>query len=491
MSSSENESDWSDVSVEELENQTVCCLFCCQKDLTAEKCFLHIKNNHCLDIKEVIKRLNLDFYSYIRFINYIRKNQISPINVNNLINDVFAEEKLLQPVIEDDLLLQFDVEQLHDFAQSDSASKLAIVQERADLAEEFLERTIDDLNKCKKEMSMMLLGGAVGNEHENKEDGEAYFNSYAHFGIHEEMLKDTVRTESYQKFILNNHKIFQGAKVLDVGCGTSVLSMFAAKAGASQVIGVDYSEVAYQAMDIVKENGLDGVVKILKGKAEDISIEGKVDVIISEWMGYFLLFESMMDTVLYCRDNYLSSSGCIYPDKCDIQLAALADDNLYQQKIGFWENVYGFKMSAMKSSVLEEPLIDIVDAAKIISESCVLQSFDLMNISVSDLEFDKGFDLRITKNGLCSAIIGFFYIKFERNAEHPVKFGTGPSDAATHWKQTVFFLKKPLAVRNDDVIHGRMICKKNKKDNRALDIAIIIYDENSDQILSRQHYVIS
>ncbi|KAK1161749.1 oxidoreductase HTATIP2-like [Acipenser oxyrinchus oxyrinchus] len=71
-------------------------------------------------------------------------------------------------------------------------------------------------------------GGAVAGLRADEDD--VYFSSYGHYGIHEEMLKI----------------------VLDVGCGTGILSMFAAKAGAKKVIGVDQSEIIYQAMDIIR-----------------------------------------------------------------------------------------------------------------------------------------------------------------------------------------------------------------------------------------------
>ena len=62
-----------------------------------------------------------------------------------------------------------------------------------------------------------------------------YFDSYAHFGIHEEMLKDEVRTLTYRNSMYHNKHLFKDKVVLDVGCGTGILSMFAAKAGAKHV----------------------------------------------------------------------------------------------------------------------------------------------------------------------------------------------------------------------------------------------------------------
>ena len=152
-------------------------------------------------------------------------------------------------------------------------------------------------------------------EHNDKLD--YYFNSYSHFNIHEEMIKDHVRTESYRKAIENNAEQFKGKVVLDIGCGTGVLSLFAARAGAKMVIGVDNADIAYYAKEIVKRNGYENVVKIYKGKMEEIELPvEKVDIIISEWMGYFLLYESMLDVVLWARDKYLVPGGLILPDKC-------------------------------------------------------------------------------------------------------------------------------------------------------------------------------
>lgn len=51
----------------------------------------------------------------------------------------------------------------------------------------------------------------------------------------------------------------------------------------------------------------------------------QVDVIISEWMGYFLLYESMLDTVLFARDRWLAPGGALLPDKASLYVCAIED----------------------------------------------------------------------------------------------------------------------------------------------------------------------
>lgn len=110
---------------------------------------------------------------------------------------------------------------------------------------------------------------------------------------------------------------------------------FAAKAGAKHVIGVDMSTIIEKAREIVAVNNLSDKITLLQGKMEEVTLPyPKVDIIISEWMGYFLLYESMLDTVIYARDRYLSEDGLIFPDKATIFFAGIEDGEYKDEKIG-------------------------------------------------------------------------------------------------------------------------------------------------------------
>lgn len=116
--------------------------------------------------------------------------------------------------------------------------------------------------------------GAVPEDMTSK---DYYFDSYSHFGIHEEMLKDRVRTEAYMNAIYNNKHLFANKVVLDVGCGTGILSMFAAKAGARYVIGIDCAAIIHQAREIVEANGLSDVVTLVQGRVEDVVLPDGIE----------------------------------------------------------------------------------------------------------------------------------------------------------------------------------------------------------------------
>lgn len=509
MDHNSSDEDWSDVEeTEHHEHHPILCLFCKETFSATDKCLGHMVDSHNFDIVTFCKINNIDFYGFIKFVNFLRARALDQDSARGLRVEDFSSDEFLKPVLADDGMLQIDFEGImencianggHPAEDNDTKSlkeKLKEAEKRALLAEGSLARAVTDLNKFKKEMHDLLLK----TPHEEKgeeglyvgvhDESRAYFESYAHHSIHEEMLKDEVRTGSYRDFILKNRDIFKDKIILDIGCGTGILSMFAARAGARIVIAVDQSDIAYQAMDIVRENGLQDVVKVIKGDAEKIKMpEGieKVDLIISEWMGYFLLFESMLDSVIRCRDKWLHKDGLMFPDMCQIVLAAVSDEETWNSKVGFWSEVYGYKMTCMKKYVLEEPLIEVVPSKCLCSNAVEVLSVDCNKVISMELDFEKEFQMQVTKSGPCTGIVGYFNVGFCKDAANPIKFSTGCDAKPTHWKQTLFLFEEKVDVTAGECLSGKINCKKDCKDKRALVIKLNIKRENGTVIVDRSY----
>ncbi|ESL06991.1 arginine N-methyltransferase [Trypanosoma rangeli SC58] len=301
--------------------------------------------------------------------------------------------------------------------------------------------------------------------------GDYYFDSYSHYGIHMEMLKDYHRTTSYRDAIWRNAYLFKGKVVLDVGCGTGILSMFAAKAGARKVIGVDCSSVAVQARQIVKDNGFEDVITITQGKVEELQLDEQVDIIISEWMGYFLLYESMLNTVLYARDRWGAPDVKLFPDRANMYVCGISDQQYKEERFDVWDDVQGFDFSYFKRLSYIEPLIDTVGRNQIVTNTSDLCSFDINTVQEADLAFTSEFELVAARSGCVDALSVHFDTPFAAGHE-VVVLTTTPLAAPTHWRQTVLYLFNPLQMNKGERAKFRMSCCPNKGNPRDLDIAL-------------------
>ncbi len=98
--------------------------------------------------------------------------------------------------------------------------------------------------------------------------------------------------------------------------------MFCAKAGAKQVIAVDRSAIIDKARENIFRNGLADKITCLRGMIEDITLPvDSVDIIVSEWMGYCLLYEAMLPSVIWARDRYLKPNGLLVPSHASLWIA--------------------------------------------------------------------------------------------------------------------------------------------------------------------------
>ncbi|KAI9498210.1 S-adenosyl-L-methionine-dependent methyltransferase [Zychaea mexicana] len=515
------EEDWDDWERESAYDADPKCLFCSDVFDLPEDAFHHCKEAHGFDFLAVKRSLGLDFYKCIRMINYIRKQVLLKPDLANTkeftltgTEDFWEDDELLQPVLEDDALL-FAFEELEvaddDQLQKEeerhrSANKIdfSSIKPNTELESQLLQmlknssenskQLQQQFEEYKNMVKSTFLSNIIDDTRSVRTDGvpkikedpvNYYFEGYAQNDIHEQMLKDKARTEAYRDFMYENKDVFKDKTVLDVGCGTGILSMFAAKAGAKKVFAVDNSNIVEKARANIKENGLDRTITVIRGKVEEIPLPvSQVDIIVSEWMGYFLLFEAMLDSVLVARNRWLAPNGIMAPSQTRILMAALDDEDLKNDRFNFWDDVYGFKMSAMKEPVLNEALVEFIKPHTVISSTATLKDLYLQQIVVKQLDFSSKFEIEVLRDGTVYAFGGWFDTWFTRDG-HPIPLAqqaqkvqgetyltTSPFGEDTHWKQTIFVLQKPIPVQRGTKIHGVFTCHKGLDNPRELECGI-------------------
>jgi protein arginine N-methyltransferase 3 len=384
----------------------------------------------------------------------------------------------------------FDENSKTDTIETQSFENLSQQQliDKLKQSEEYIKKLQNQIKSMNELMKSCLTEDQTSSDrlnviHLSNSEDSYYTSSYSHYSIHYEMLSDRIRTDSYRDAILKNSNYFEGKYVLDIGCGTGILSLFAAKAGAELVVAVDQSDIIYHAMDIVRENRLNHKIKFIKSKVESIdftehNLPQKYDIIISEWMGYFLLFEGMLDTILFARNNLLNESGILMPNHCLLSIAGLSDQTLHDKYLAFWDNVYGWKMSSMKNEVIKEANIEVVSKDKISTTIATIKEFDLMQCCIEETQkFNSKFQLVCNSDEPIVAIVGWFDCYFNsEQLDYKVILSTSPLNGETHWKQTVFLLKNPLLVKKGETVEGTIDVFRNKKDIRSLVIEIKIHN---------------
>ncbi|VDN47109.1 unnamed protein product [Gongylonema pulchrum] len=89
-------------------------------------------------------------------------------------------------------------------------------------------------------------------------------------------------------------------------------------------------------------------------------------------MGYCLFYESMLNTVIFARDKWLKPGGALFPDRAKLFLCAIEDRQYKEDKINWWDNVYGFNMSSIRRVAIAEPLVDVVDHAQVVTNNYLI-----------------------------------------------------------------------------------------------------------------------
>ncbi|KAG7301405.1 hypothetical protein JYU34_014350 [Plutella xylostella] len=310
-----------------------------------------------------------------------------------------------------------------------------------------------------------------------------YFESYEDLEIHRLMLEDASRTATYKQAILSNAPYFKDKVVMDVGCGTGILSIFCAQAGAKKVYAVEASKLANLAKEVVKENNFETIIEVIHSKVEDVTLPDniKVDAIVSEWMGFYLLHEGMLDSVLVARDQFLKEDGHLFPESATIYVAPCSVPSLYKQ----WDNVHGVSMSAfskqLRQSKYNKPEIIQIHPEDLLGPEIALCWIDLKENKSADLDsFSLQHVLGASRAGAYQGISVWFDCVFpdlsQDREESQMILGTGPFSLPTHWKQTVIVLPQEQLLEPGEPIAFQLDMTRDSSNCRRYNLQVTLQD---------------
>ena len=442
MEDIENDERYSDWEENDDEDCFIIDLFSTQTFTSVDE-FLRFNESNGFDLLELIRETGSDEIGIIMLINFIRSEVKAAaditlsfknsVRVKALAGEYLSGDVYMKPVLNDDNLLFLLGEYLinhgvlseskHNDHEWEADPSVAALFEKVTAADNL---SVSEISRLRAEM-----GDIEDVDDSNVPTGDYYFDGYSHIGIHETMLRDAVRTKAYGEALLQNSTFLRGKVVLDIGCGTGILCLFAARAGARKVVGVDCSSMALKAREIVMRNGYQDVVTIVRGQLEDVDLPlepGEVDVIVSEWMGYGLYYENMLPAVLEARDRYLKgvagvlsapsppapAVGSMLPSHAFLFLEAGSEatdatpDSYDGDRVGWWSDVYGFDMSDMVDLFTTEAQVDLCSPACIVSDRARVHSLEILQARDADLDFDVPFEL--VRNCVCATHGSYGYL---------------------------------------------------------------------------------
>jgi precorrin-6B methylase 2 len=154
-------------------------------------------------------------------------------------------------------------------------------------------------------------------------------SSYGEVSFQRRLVRDRTRSNAYRRAI--RRSVRPGDVVLDLGCGTGLLSFFACQAGAARVYAVDNTDILRLAEPLAEHNGWAERVRFLQTDARRLELPERVDVIVSELISKAVIGQRMEELIAHCRDRHLKPGGRLIPQSVQLELVPVSADRAYRE----------------------------------------------------------------------------------------------------------------------------------------------------------------
>lgn len=274
-------------------------------------------------------------------------------------------------------------------------------------------------------------------------DGDPHLGSYLDVTTHKDMLQDVVRTSAYAEAI--RAVVAPGTRVLDFGSGTGVLAIFAARAGGN-VDAIERTAMVVHAREIAARSGCPQI-RFHHADHESFVGDSSVDVIVSEWMGHAVFYESMLEPLILLRRRWLRAGGVMIPASLGLECALVTDEALYEDGSFLETQPYGIDFGPIADLPLRQSRLVVLEEDQISGPVCCLGTLDMATIERTPERFRATLELEreATTYGLL--------VWFDALLAPGVTLGTGPHHPPTHWRQVFLPFPQPVPITPGQPVH--------------------------------------
>jgi protein arginine N-methyltransferase 1 len=167
-----------------------------------------------------------------------------------------------------------------------------------------------------------------------------------------EMINDRVRMEAYAAALAR--VVTPGCVVLDIGTGTGIMAMLAARHGARHVYAIEPSDAIQTAREIARANGLADRITFIQDQSARVSLPEPADVVVSDLRGILPLHGGHIPAIIDARTRLLKPGGSQIPQRDTLMVAIASVPDTYRE--GYdepWiDNAYGLDLRAARPLVV-------------------------------------------------------------------------------------------------------------------------------------------
>ena len=240
-----------------------------------------------------------------------------------------------------------------------------------------------------------------------------------------------------------------GCTVADLGTGTGIFALVAAKLGARHVYAIDPNNAIEVGKEVARENGLADRVTFFRAMSTEVELPEKVDVIVSDMRGQLPVSSTNLPSLADARDRFLAPGGVMIPLR-DRLFASLVDaPDLYANLIAAWEpgRFHGLVHGAAKRSVLQSTYADHaspIDAPQMLMPGAAWADIDYATQASRTIQgrVERKVTRKGTAHGLC--------VWFESTTCEGITYSTGPAPDSMVYARMFMPLLEPVAVDAGD-----------------------------------------